>query len=833
MLASLLLGLGCLVCLLGWGIGEAIGKSVICQTDLDEPSLLEILQSALPRDIRKGSSELFDAASSINVPLHWKLPLASFFSQGEYLISFDPKDPSFTFKDIAVYEESFSQFNILCNFLTHYLPIGRGLCSCTGVDREDVSLLPQSGASYCSLPSPCSTADFQNRLCKVNVDPFRKSCLVITSQKPLSSNVVVYTKHAPSLSAVLSFFIPEDFSTDSVGINQGLALLRNFLELVPMHLVCFLAGLFVVIHARDLAESQMVQTFIQATVGILLATVLLLFILYRPIERIVSRYAGIATMLFPFSILSTVVSAVYRNPWVAKQIFFILVDFWREGAFGLPWLGKAYFGSSILFACCSSWYFNWFDMESRFFPVMLYTVRLFGLLLLYNGTASKDLAVLSVALGVLSEQIYPYARIWGMVMEAQMQGMSGARHSVRKISPEQAAEVSKKATKEALEKLRQHLQENKQELYKVSDKLTEGDKKDAAQLLQRFAQGQYGGVPSLQEADEVKERVTKFRAKPSLLSVYLSKTVAERSNTLSPRLESTEPRSSPRQGPSRKLLTFDSVMGLLNSRSVSNQELSMYVEAFLISSQGFQQLPVAKYQQLLNATIECGLIEQSMQIVHRLISNKVTIPTTSLIELLTLICTPNQTNATSGIFDNDNALAAALTIVDVAIAQKHPISPQIFTPLLKITGSVRNFKRIARRMQGAQIGVTAITFLLAMRSCEQYGDIYEMLVLLQLMGAVAGDGAAGEGGYLALLSLCIQHVQQLDDEGALFMGKIALLTFRQMQREAAGALPAASFAGVVGVLARGGMWTELREMMAEMKKAAIPLPDTLLPQLFS
>ena len=50
------------------------------------------------------------------------------------------------------------------------------------------------------------------------------------------------------------------------------------------------------------------------------------------------------------------------------------------------------------------------------------------------------------------------------------------------------------------------MQANKQELYKVSDKLTEGDKKDAAQLLQRFAHGQYGGVPSLQEADEVKER---------------------------------------------------------------------------------------------------------------------------------------------------------------------------------------------------------------------------------------------------------------------------------------------------------------------------------------
>ncbi|RYH13760.1 hypothetical protein EON65_34900 [archaeon] len=54
--------------------------------------------------------------------------------------------------------------------------------------------------------------------------------------------------------------------------------------------------------------------------------------------------------------------------------------------------------------------------------------------------------------------------------------------------------------------MRQHLQENKKELYNVTDKLTEGDKKDTAQLLQRFAHGYYGGVPSSQEEGEEKER---------------------------------------------------------------------------------------------------------------------------------------------------------------------------------------------------------------------------------------------------------------------------------------------------------------------------------------
>ncbi|RYH13761.1 hypothetical protein EON65_34905, partial [archaeon] len=229
------------------------------------------------------------------------------------------------------------------------------------------------------------------------------------------------------------------------------------------------------------------------------------------------------------------------------------------------------------------------------------------------------------------------------------------------------------------------------------------------------------------------------------------------SSSLTLRSEVTESKATIRPGLSRKLPTFDAVVGLLKSRSLSNQELSLYVEALLISSKSFQQLPVSKYQLLLNATIEYGLVDQSTHIAHKLISNKVLITTNTMIDLLTLICTPHSDNDTSEVFDNTRALSAALSILDVAIAHKHFISPQVFTPLLKITGSVNNFKRIARRMQGAQITVTTITFLFAMRSCELYGDIYEVLLLLQLMSSVVGEGVGMEGGYLTLLSLCAQH----------------------------------------------------------------------------
>jgi hypothetical protein len=59
----------------------------------------------------------------------------------------------------------------------------------------------------------------------------------------------------------------------------------------------------------------------------------------------------------------------------------------------------------------------------------------------------------------------------------------------------EAEQLGRNYTKIALEGLRNHLNENPEQLDLVMDKFREGGKKEEAQLVGRFAQGSYLGVP--------------------------------------------------------------------------------------------------------------------------------------------------------------------------------------------------------------------------------------------------------------------------------------------------------------------------------------------------
>jgi hypothetical protein len=63
------------------------------------------------------------------------------------------------------------------------------------------------------------------------------------------------------------------------------------------------------------------------------------------------------------------------------------------------------------------------------------------------------------------------------------------------MSMTEAEELGRNYTKIALEGLRSHLKENPAQLDLVMDKFREGGKKEEAQLVGRFAQGTYLGVP--------------------------------------------------------------------------------------------------------------------------------------------------------------------------------------------------------------------------------------------------------------------------------------------------------------------------------------------------
>lgn len=75
------------------------------------------------------------------------------------------------------------------------------------------------------------------------------------------------------------------------------------------------------------------------------------------------------------------------------------------------------------------------------------------------------------------------------------------------MTMKEAEALSKSYTQKALAGLRDHLQEHPAQLERVMDRLREGGKKGEAQLVGRFADGKYPGVPyTVSEGDDEVEK---------------------------------------------------------------------------------------------------------------------------------------------------------------------------------------------------------------------------------------------------------------------------------------------------------------------------------------
>jgi hypothetical protein len=68
-----------------------------------------------------------------------------------------------------------------------------------------------------------------------------------------------------------------------------------------------------------------------------------------------------------------------------------------EGWFGVWWLGKAYFASSVIIAYILMWMFSLFTPKSNSLTGLIYSIKIIGLLLLVNSTSNKELSIFVIA----------------------------------------------------------------------------------------------------------------------------------------------------------------------------------------------------------------------------------------------------------------------------------------------------------------------------------------------------------------------------------------------------------------------------------------------------
>jgi hypothetical protein len=188
--------------------------------------------------------------------------------------------------------------------------------------------------------------------------------------------------------------------------------------------------------------------------------------------------------------------------------------FRSKGAFGIPYLGKVYFVSCILFSWMISSYFNLFaNNESRFWSVLLYGVRFIGLILLSQSASNRELSMFFIFLGcmlpLLMESLYywqysmliietykqrnRYSSVWSRIPIIGY--FFTTRSGPRKISNEELEKRIHDNTEKELLKLRQFLQQNPSQLTKTKEKFYENNKNHEIHLLNSFVKGDYKGLP--------------------------------------------------------------------------------------------------------------------------------------------------------------------------------------------------------------------------------------------------------------------------------------------------------------------------------------------------
>lgn len=75
------------------------------------------------------------------------------------------------------------------------------------------------------------------------------------------------------------------------------------------------------------------------------------------------------------------------------------------GAFGFPWLGKAYFITAVIISVIAAWWFDIFAEDSFSRYLLRLFFRWLPVALLWHSTSSKDLAGLCVLLALFSDSI--------------------------------------------------------------------------------------------------------------------------------------------------------------------------------------------------------------------------------------------------------------------------------------------------------------------------------------------------------------------------------------------------------------------------------------------
>lgn len=535
-------------------LSPCLGQTEIlyCGDNTAEPTIADILGSILPSGITDTAQSFSESDSSpIGKTIHdlvstitgFSIPLSTAISDGEYTVYFNNPNSLFGFNSVSLLQKPPVSQSFLCKALGD--KISKSFCDCRyGSKYEDSDVFDKNKHSqfegYC-VSKPCSENSYRQGTCEFQVDPFRRSCVYIDNARGGNGNdvdneVVSYKQTVPTYAALIygesdgspgaaratasKFKLDlDDPSTWSFAL-----LLRAVLPALPFYLTNGLLGFYLFVYAEDMMEYDVTITVMKGLYGILLAFVILFYVMYRTSSKMLDRFGGGVLSVIQIPALLTMsipmLSMLFLNPALPPLLLKAVWAFWDTGypIVGVPWLGKVYFSLSVVASYYLSWLFGWFNTELIEIPpteaggvwtekhtlswtVMMYSIKAMGFLFLLFASSGSEMVVILMLIAFFNDSISHFC--WSMHLSyTAMTQTPTYTYMNGRITMEEAAELSKQTTEKALSDLRGYLQSNPDEMYKQMDLMTENGRESRADLLKRFSEYKYPGVPYTTKDDD-------------------------------------------------------------------------------------------------------------------------------------------------------------------------------------------------------------------------------------------------------------------------------------------------------------------------------------------
>lgn len=458
-----------------------------------------------------------------NIIAFQEVPLLKVMSNGIHKI--DMKDISFN--DIYLYQENFYSLSYICqlDLVKENKFLFSSLCQCwTSESIPAKSLGYDSNAAFCSS-RPCSDKSNYLGSCKVRVDPFRKSCIRVTSLYPLDKSIVTYNHSIPTLKPYvqyLSLFIESTIETSfdmnfeqlsrkmhtkSNFMNQVIwfmfyvdELLYDCLSNIPFYFFNLIMGMYLLYHSNAIASSKLFQYIFLSSIGIFFIFFYLLWTIYRASSKTLQEYIpSLILTVAPTSMIAMGVSTFFlSNSYVLSTYFNYCWLIWSTGyPTNIRWFGKAI--AAFAFLCCMI-IINmggFFAPKTSSLEFLKFSLKLLAIFFLMNSTSSYELSILLGSIVACWDEIQYALDYISMISEGYMT-IPTYEYTGNKLSMDKYAIDGETHTQKALKDLQLYLKKNPNESNKILNRLEQSseDRHDeVASRIRNFISGDYQGRP--------------------------------------------------------------------------------------------------------------------------------------------------------------------------------------------------------------------------------------------------------------------------------------------------------------------------------------------------